>query len=225
MTFSIVARCATTGMVGVALSSSSIAVGARCPWVRAGIGAVSTQNITLPSLGPEILDGIEAGESGEAALHAALQRNGFNPYRQLAVVDAAGRAAVFTGSKALGTHHARTGAQCAAAGNLLKSPAVVDALVERFEATAGMPLADRLMCALEAGREAGGEEGPLHAAALLVSSDLLWPVVNLRVDWDDHDPIGRLRQLWTAYQPQADDYVTRALNPAEAPSYGVPGDV
>ena len=73
MTFSIVGRCAETGQFGIAISSSSIAVGARCPWLRAGAGAVATQNITLPALGPEILDLLEAGESASAALDKALK--------------------------------------------------------------------------------------------------------------------------------------------------------
>jgi uncharacterized Ntn-hydrolase superfamily protein len=85
-------------------------------------------------------------------------------------------------------------------------------------------LGDRLIAALVAGLEAGGEGGPVRSAGLLLADRAEWPVADLRVDWDD-DPIGRLADLWRLWQPQMDDYVTRALNPDAAPSYGVPGDL
>lgn len=224
MTFSIVGRCAETGQLGVAISSSSIAVGARCPWLRAGTGAVATQNITLPALGSEILDLLSAGETPSAALDKALTRHGFSQYRQVAVIDQHGATAWFTGNQALGTNNAVAGEQCVAAGNLLAKPEVIQAMVEAFETSAGELLADRLLAAMQAAMDAGGEAGPVHSAALSVVGDLLWPVVDLRVDWAEHDPIGELAALWQAYRPQMDDYVTRALNPTLAPSYGVPGD-
>lgn len=102
MTFSIVGRCERTGQLGVAISSSSIAVGARCPWVRAGVGVVSTQNITLPALGPRVLDLLEQGADPQAALRQALDDGSWPQYRQVTVVDAQGRAGVFSGSQALG---------------------------------------------------------------------------------------------------------------------------
>lgn len=224
MTFSIVGRCAETGQLGIAISSSSIAVGARCPWVRGGVGAVATQNITLPALGPEILDLLEAGESAAAALDKALTRHGYSQYRQVAVIDQHGATALFTGSEALGVHNALAGEQCVAAGNLLASPQVIAAMVQAFAAASGELLADRLLAAMQAAMAAGGEAGPVHSAALSVVSDLLWPIVDLRVDLAEHDPIGELGKLWSAYRPQMNDYVTRALDPTQAPSYGVPGD-
>ena len=224
MTFSIVGRCAETGQLGIAISSSSIAVGARCPWVRGGVGAVATQNITLPALGPEILDLLEAGESASSALDKALTRHGYSQDRQVAVIDQQGATALFTGSEALGVHNALAGEQCVAAGNLLASPQVIAAMVQAFAAASGELLADRLLAAMHAAMAAGGEAGPVHSAALSVVSDLLWPVVDLRVDWTEHDPIGELGKLWSAYRPQMNDYVTRALDPTQAPSYGVPGD-
>lgn len=223
MTFSIVGRCAETGQLGIAISSSSIAVGARCPWLRAGVGAVSSQNITLPALGPQILDGLAAGSAPAQALDQALTRNGYSQFRQVAVIDAQGRTALFSGSQALGAHHALAGEQCVAAGNLLAERAVIEAMVAAFEQSEGS-LAARLLNALQAGQAAGGEAGEVHSAALSVVEDLTWPIVDLRVDWADEDPIGQLAELWRAYQPQLQDYLTRALNPTLAPSYGVPGD-
>jgi uncharacterized Ntn-hydrolase superfamily protein len=224
MTFSIVGRCAETGQLGIAISSSSIAVGARCPWVRGGIGAVSTQNITLPALGPEILDLLEQGASASEALDKALTTHGFSQFRQVTVIDHHGATALFTGSEALGLHNAVAGEQCVAAGNLLSSPQVIEAMVTAFEGSSGEALADRLLAAMNAAMAAGGEAGPVHSAAMSVVSDLLWPIVDLRVDWAEHDPIGELSTLWTAYRPQMQDYITRALDPTKAPSYGVPGD-
>ena len=223
MTFSIVGRCAETGQLGIAISSSSIAVGARCPWLRAGVGAVSSQNITLPALGPQILDGLADGLAPATALDQALSSNGYGQYRQVAVVDAQGRTALFSGSHALGTHIAVAGDQCVAAGNLLASSAVIDRMVEAFERSEGC-LAARLLTALQAGQAAGGEAGAVHSAALSVVGDLTWPIVDLRVDWADENPIGELHKLWTAYEPQLQDYLTRALDPTAAPSYGVPGN-
>lgn len=223
MTFSIVGRCAETGQLGIAISSSSIAVGARCPWLRAGVGAVSSQNITLPALGPQILDGLADGLAPATALDQALSSNGYGQYRQVAVVDAQGRTAPFSGSHALGTHNAVAGDQCVAAGNLLASSAVIERMVEAFERSEGC-LAARLLTALQAGQAAGGEAGAVHSAALSVVGDLTWPIVDLRVDWADENPIGELHKLWTAYEPQLQDYLTRALDPTQAPSYGVPGD-
>lgn len=224
MTFSIIGRCADTGQFGIAISSSSIAVGARCPWLRAGVGAVATQNVTLPALGPQILDLLEQGNlAPTAALDQALQATGWRQYRQVTVIDNNGQVALFSGDQALGTHHAVAGEQCAAAGNLLAHPGVIDAMTEAFETTAG-PLADRLLAALHAAMAAGGEAGPVHSAALQVVGDLVWPIVDLRVDWADEDPIGQLDTLWQAYRPQMQDYLTRALDPTAAPRYGVPGD-
>lgn len=224
MTFSIVGRCANTGQLGIAISSSSIAVGARCPWLRAGVGAVATQNVTLPALGPQILDLLEHERlAPEAALKEALGADAWSPYRQVTVVDSQGRTALFTGAEALGTHHAVAGAQCVAAGNMLASTAVMDAMVRTFENTPGM-LADRLLAAMHAATAAGGEAGPVHSAALKLVGDVSWPIADLRVDWADADPIGELDALWQAYRPQMQDYLTRALNPTAAPSYGVPGD-
>lgn len=224
MTFSIVGRCAETGQLGIAISSSSIAVGARCPWVRAGVGAVATQNVTLPALGPQILDLLENHKLDPGtALDKALGSNGWSQYRQVTVIDGQGRTALFSGQQALGLHNALAGEQCVAAGNLLAGTGVIEAMVEAFEQTSGI-LVERLLAAMHAAMAAGGEAGPVHSAALSVVDDLTWPIVDLRVDWADEDPIGQLAGLWQAYRPQMQDYLTRALDPTAAPSYGVPGN-
>lgn len=223
MTFSIVGRCAETGQLGIAISSSSIAVGARCPWLRPGVGAVSTQNITLPALGPQVLDQLEQGLTPAQALDKALTSNGYSQYRQVTALDHLGNAAHFSGSETLGTHNAVAGEQCVGAGNMLADRSVIDTLVRTFETSEGQ-LADRLLAAMQAAVAAGGEAGPVHSAALVVVGELTWPIVDLRVDWADEAPIDALATLWHAYRPQLQDYLTRALDPTKAPSYGVPGD-
>lgn len=211
-------------MMGVAITTSSIAVGARCPHARAGVGAVSSQNVTDPRLGTAVLDALEKGLSAEEALKRVLAEARHSEYRQLLIVDARGRTACHSGTSSLGINTERAGQQCIAAGNLLASTATIDALVDSFEKTGAASLPDRLVTALEAGLAAGGEAGPVHSAALLVVDRHPFPLVSLRVDWCDDDPVAALRRLWTDYEPQMNDYVVRADNPASAPSYGVPGD-
>jgi len=227
MTFSIIGRCEQTKQIGIAISSSSIAVGARCPWLRAGVGAVSTQNITLPAYGTQLLDVLAQGLSPEDALQKAVSEESYNQYRQIIVMNNQGETAVFSGSETLGIHNTAQGKQCVAAGNLLKSPQVIPAMTAAFEQAQGH-LADRLLAAMQTALNEGGEAGPVHSAALSIvdceNPAVNWPIVDLRVDWADENPIGELAKRWQAYQPQMQDYITRALNPASAPSYGVPGD-
>jgi uncharacterized Ntn-hydrolase superfamily protein len=224
MTFSIIGRCPDTGQLGIAISSSSIAVGARCSWVRSRVGAVATQNITLPSLGPQVLELLQSQQlEPAAALQRALDTDPWRQYRQVGVIDAQGRTALFSGQESLGIHDAVAGEQCVAAGNMLAGAEVIQAMVRSFEKASGS-LADRLMVTMHAAVAAGGEAGPVHSAALEVVGDVSWPIIDLRVDWADEDPIGQLDGLWQAYRPQMQDYLTRAMNPRSAPSYGVPGD-
>lgn len=223
MTFSIIGRCAKTGQLGVAISSSSIAVGARCPWLRPGVGVVSTQNVTLPALGNRVLDQLAQGLEPAQARDLALASDSYSQFRQLTVIDHLGRTAHFSGSETLGCHNAIAGEQCVGAGNMLADQSVIEALVLAFENAPGQ-LADRLLAAMQAAMAAGGEAGPVHSAALVVVGEQSWPIVDLRVDWADDDPIGALAKLWDDYRPQMQDYIMRALDPTKAPRYGVPGD-
>ena len=222
MTFSIVARCAATGQFGMAISSSSPAVAARCAHVRAGAGAVASQNITDPALGPLVLDQLEGGQSASEALAAVTRGRPHIEYRQLLVVDLEGRTAVDSGGQVLGNWGEARATDCAAGGNLLAGELVPMAMVEAFTRSKGH-LGERLMLALEAGLRAGGEAGPVHSAGLKVAGRLSWPLVDLRIDWAD-DPIGMLRKAWDIYAPQMAAYVQRAEDPTQAPSYGVPGN-
>ena len=223
MTFSIVARCATTGQFGMAISSSSPAVAARCAHVRAGVGVVASQNITDPELGILTLDAMATGLSSEQAIATVLENRPYTDYRQLLAVDKHGTVAIHSGQNVLGIWGQAKGIDCAAAGNLLANTEIASVMVKCFEQTKGQ-LADRLLAALEAAANAGGEAGPVHSAGLKVADKLTWPFIDLRSDWSEN-PIKDLRAAWEVYKPQAQAYVQRAINPTEAPSYGVPGSL
>lgn len=223
MTFSLVARCAETGMFGVAISSSSPAVAARCAYARAGVGAVASQNITDPRLGPMALDLMQGGLSAVQAVERVRATAEFIDYRQVLAVDAAGRTAIHSGAQALGIWAEAQGPDVAAGGNLLANPAIPQAMVDAFAAAKGH-LGDRLIAAMRAAVAAGGEAGPVHSAGLRLVDKVDWPVTDLRVDWTEDCPIEGLARLWDIYKPQLDAYVQRALDPRAAPSYGVPGD-
>lgn len=223
MTFSIAARCADTGMFGISVSSSSPAVAARCAYARAGVGAFGTQNITDPRLGPAGLDLMAKGASAEQAIASLKQTAPHIDFRQLIAIDAKGGAASHSGDHTLGTHATAQAHNVVAAGNLLSHEEIPAMMVAAFQRAQGH-LGDRLLTAMAAAIKAGGEEGPVHSAGMVLVRDVPWPVADLRIDWSDGDPIADLKRLWDIYKPQLDAYVTRALNPTAAPSFGVPGD-
>ncbi len=210
-------------MFGIAVSSSSPAVAARCAHARAGVGVVATQNITDPRLGPAGLDLMASGLAAPDALCRLRADAAHMAYRQLAVVDRAGGTAFFSGERTLGQHGAAEAPGAVAAGNMLANDTVPRRMVEAFADVDGTALGDRLLAAMRAGLDAGGEEGPVHSAGLLLVRDVPWPVADLRVDWTEADPVTALTELWALWQPQMDAYVARALDPADAPGFGVPG--
>ena len=224
MTFSIVARCGVTGAFGVAVASSSPAVAARCIFARSGVGAVASQNVTDPRLGTRALDLMGHGASAEQAIAALCDSTEHMEYRQILAVDARGGTSSHSGGKTLGIWSASRGEDVASGGNLLADAGVPDAVVRAFQGSRGH-LGDRLLVAMEAGLVAGGEAGPSHSAGLRLVDVVPWPVADLRVDWSEACPIAGLAALWALYRPQMDSYVMRALDPSNAPSYGVPGDV
>jgi uncharacterized Ntn-hydrolase superfamily protein len=223
MTFSIIARCAETGMLGVAVSSSSPAVAARCAYARAGVGAVASQNITDPTLGPRGLDLMALGASAPEAVAVLKATGAYIEYRQVLAVDRAGLTGIHSGGNVLGTHAEARAENVISAGNLLSDQHIPQTIVDVFLDATGH-LGDRLIAAMRAAIAAGGEEGPVHSAGMKLVDKVSWPVADLRVDWSDDCPIEALANLWGIYKPQLDAYVTRALDPTAAPSYGVPGD-
>lgn len=223
MTFSIAARCASTGRFAVAVASSSPAVAARCAFARAGVGAVTTQNITDPRLGPQALDLMTLGaDSGQ--VRAILTRVAPHiEYRQLTMIDRHGNTAGFSGQRVLGVHAIAQGRDVVSAGNLLANTEVPGAIVAAFEASdIASDLGQRVIGAMASGLAAGGEAGPIRSCGMIMVDEVAWPVTDLRVDWHDA-PLDELARLWTVWRPQMAAYVIRALDPAAAPGYGVPG--
>jgi uncharacterized Ntn-hydrolase superfamily protein len=204
--------------------SSSPAVASRCVHLRAGVGAVASQNVTNPHLGTVALDALASGANAHTALETTIAGEPHADYRQLIVVDASGRAAIHTGTKALGIRHQVSTENAAAAGNMLAGEAVVTTLLDGYLTSEANTTEQRLLDGLAAALSAGGEAGSVHSAGLQVVEDVPWPVTDLRIDWHD-DPIDELHRLWTVWQPQKADYRTRGLDPTAAPTYGVPGDL
>lgn len=223
MTFSLVARCAQTGMFGVAISSSSPAVAARCSYARAGVGAVASQNVTDPSLGPAALDLMQGGQSASTAIADLQDSKAHMEYRQVLAIDTSGQTAIHSGPNSLGIWTQAQGKDVASGGNLLANETIPLTIVEAFQSSRGH-LGDRLIHAMQAGLAAGGEAGPVHSAGMMLVDKVAWPVADLRCDWSEDCPISAIATAWEVYKPQLDAYVQRALDPSKAPSYGVPGD-
>lgn len=223
MTFSLVARCTETGKFGVAIASSSPAVAARCSYTRAGVGAAASQNITDPMLGPFALDLMQGGMSAGEAIAGVRGQARFPEYRQVLVVDVNGQTAIHSGPNSLGVWTSSQAENVASGGNLLANDTIPDAIVAGFLASEGH-LGDRLITAMRAGLAAGGEAGPIHSAGMQICDTVPWPVADLRCDWTEDCPIEAIAAAWAIYKPQLAAYVQRAIDPREAPSYGVPGD-
>lgn len=223
MTFSLVARCKETGMLGTAVTSSSPAVAARCSYTRSNVGAVSTQNVTDPSLGKKSLDFLETGLTSIQVVEKIKSTNKHLEYRQVLIIDSKGNTAIHSGNNSLGIWSEAIGDNVISAGNLLANKEVTKVIVSAFEQNKGH-LADRMLAGLKAGLDAGGEEGPIHSAGIKISHQVSWPIIDLRCDWTEDCPITKLFEIWKVYKPQVDDYLQRAMDPTGAPSYGVPGD-
>ena len=223
MTFSIAGHCERTGRFGVAISSSSPAVAARCAFTRAGVGAACSQNITDPRLGDRLLDLLAQERTADEAMAQVVNETGPIAYRQISVVDGSGGSAAFSGEKVLGVYDMARGPHVATAGNLLKDQTIPARMVEKFLEQPDDDLEDRLLAAMKGALALGGEEGPVHSAGMKVAGRVPWPETDLRVDWSDN-PMHDLEALWRLWRPLRNDYVTRALDPASAPAYGVPGD-
>lgn len=199
MTFSIVARDPATGDLGVAVASKFLAVGSVVPWAQAGIGAIATQAWANVSYGPDGLAALTRGDDAVAVAAALTGADDAASERQLGIVDARGRSATHTGTGCLTWAGGRTAEGVAVQGNILVGPGVVDDALAAFQAAQG-PLPDRLLAALAAGDQAGGDARGRQSAALLVvraaggysGGNDRW--IDLRVD-DHPTPIPELRRL------------------------------
>jgi uncharacterized Ntn-hydrolase superfamily protein len=215
MTFSIAGRCARTGMFGVVVTTSSLAVGSRCAFAKAGVGAVLTQHRTDPRLGPLGIELMERGFTARQAMDAVVAATPHRDWRQLAFIDRDGGTASFSGARVKPERGEAHGRNCVALGNIVRSSEVPAAMMRTFEADPDAALATRLLAALQAGDSAGGEFIPLVSAALLIVDRQSFPYVDLRVDGDP-DPIAALTTLWRNYAPLAESFVDRAIDPDTA---------
>jgi uncharacterized Ntn-hydrolase superfamily protein len=202
VTFAIVACDRGAGEVGVAVASKVLAVGAFCPYVRGGVGAVSSQAYLNPYLGYDCVrlmtEGVAVGEAVDRLLAGDPGRD----WRQLIAVDAAGQPRAYTGARVDPWCGDRVGDGFAVAGNILYGPLTLDAMAETFAAQADLPLAERLLASLAAGDSAGGDRRGRQSAALLVGRRLELPYASLRVD-DHPDPIVELIRLYDLARDRA----------------------
>ncbi|MFE4217223.1 DUF1028 domain-containing protein [Streptomyces sp. NPDC056844] len=221
MTFSLVVR--DGDRFGMAASSSSPAVFARVAHLRPAVGAAASQNITDPTLGTRLLERLAEHGDAHRALTEVTGAADDIAYRQLTVLGRRGPGFAHSGPHTLGKHASAATDGAVAAGNMLSGEHIPTVLLDAYAAATG-ELEERLITAMRAALAAGGEEGPVYSAGLAVVGDVGWRVTDLRVDWAE-DPIERLADLVGVWLPQRDDYVRRGLDPASAPSYGVPGDL
>jgi uncharacterized Ntn-hydrolase superfamily protein len=173
---------------------------------------VLTQHRTDPRLGPRGIELLRSGCSAQETLDALVASTPLARWRQLAVLDAAGNTAAYSGARTKPEMSEAPGQDVCAIGNILANARVPAAMLRAFQADPSALLAERLLYALEEGLAAGGENGPVRSAHLLVAERESFPLVDLRVDWHD-TPIAELRSLWNRYAPQCNDYLIRALDP------------
>jgi uncharacterized Ntn-hydrolase superfamily protein len=194
MTWSILARDPATGEIGAAVATRFFAVGALCPGVEGGVGAVCTQALVNPMLRIDALARLRAGEAPDRIVAALAAADAGRAHRQLHVMSADGRIAAHAGAECVDWCGHAAGTDVSVAGNMLAGPQVVAATRDTFLASAGAPLAERLLMALEAGEAAGGDKRGRQSAALMIASRDPYP--DLDICADDHpDPLAELRRL------------------------------
>ena len=217
-TFSIIGRCSRTGMLGVAITTSDITVGSRCPYVVPSVGAISTQASTDPGFGPFALRLMGQGYPAKGALQQLEANDPFIERRQLGMVDRNGNSAARTGAMNNPWAGHIAGRDHVAMGNGLVGEGVVQAMSSVFLDAADLDLEERLTRTLEAGQEAGGEAQdatPHHSAALLVYASDTFSRVDLRVD-EHPTPVVELRRLLDIFAPKIDYFALRANDPEAA---------
>ena len=222
-TFTAIARCPDSGKLGIATATRSLAVGSRVPHVRQRLGAVAIMAIADPRLGKLALRLLEMGYKAPAVVAELVAADPQCEYRQLGVIDADGFAAARTGqhNRDWAGHHVRD--NFIALGNVLVGEQVLDAIEAGYNAQPDAPFEERLMLALEAGRDAGGQHGGQNSSALRVYDDRPFARVDLRVDHHE-EPVAELRRVWEAYKPAIEYYALRQVQADVAPLHEVVPD-
>lgn len=201
MTWSIVAYDPGAGAFAVAIATKAFAVGAFCPFVRSGVGAVSTQSMTNRYLAPAVLDGMARGLAPDAAIRGALVGDDGAGIRQVHAVDRFGRTAVWTGGNCVEWCGGVSGPGVSVAGNMLSGAPTVEATLAAFQSNNGVPLPDRLMLAMDAGQAAGGDRRGRQSSAMKLVTTEDFPDLDLRVD-DHAEPLSELRRLLEIWKVQ-----------------------
>jgi uncharacterized Ntn-hydrolase superfamily protein len=194
MTWSIVAHDPATGAFAVAVATKAFAVGASCPFVRSGVGAVSTQSFTNRYLGPAILDAMARGLAPDAAIESALAGDEGRGIRQVHAVDRHGRTAAWTGQNCVEWCGSVAGPGISVAGNMLAGEPTIGATLEAWQANGARLMPERLMASMEGGEAAGGDRRGRQSAAMVLTTTEDFPDLNLRVD-DHVAPLEELRRL------------------------------
>ncbi len=212
MTYSIVARDPETGHLGIAVASRYFAVGAIVPYVRGGIGAIASQAFPNPTFGTDGLWLMETRMAPENIVTAFLERDNGHNNRQFHMIDAAGRGAAFTGLNCVDWAGHVSADGVSVAGNMLEGPLVVEDTLRAYQAAMDTPFIERLLIAMQAGEDAGGDKRGKQSAALVVYRDQNYPWLNIRSD-DHGDPLSELRRLYAVaqerYLPMAEIMPTR----------------
>lgn len=194
MTWSIIARDEDTGRVGIIVATRFFAVGARVPHIKTGVGAVASQAFVNPYYAPQALALSQAGASAEDAIRMLTKADEGRDHRQIHMMDKQGRFAAYTGAGCIdwAGHQLHDGFSIA--GNMLAGPEVLTATVTTYKANANLPFARRLISAMNAGENAGGDKRGRQSAALLIHDDQDYSLLDLRVD-DHKYPLGELGRL------------------------------
>jgi uncharacterized Ntn-hydrolase superfamily protein len=217
MTWSLVARDGD-GALGVAIASRFFAVGALCPHVASGVGALATQALVNPLYAGPGLALLAQGTPPEEAIRVLTAADEGRDHRQLHMIDAKGRSAAYTGSASIDWCGHRAGTGYSVAGNMLVGPQVLAETAAAFERTSGSPLAERLLAALEAGDAAGGDKRGRQSAAIVIATTEAYPSLSLRVD-DHENPFQELRRLYEKSLERFQPFV--ACLPTRADPVGV----
>lgn len=212
MTYSIVARDPATGHLGVAVASRYFAVGAVVPYVRGRVGAVASQAFPNPTFGTDGLRLMDAGMAPDDIVKLFVERDHGHHNRQFHMIDAKGRGAAFTGLNCVDWAGHLTADGVSVAGNMLEGPQVVQETLRVYQTAMDKPFAERLLLAMQAGEDAGGDKRGKQSAGLVIYRDQDYPWLNIRAD-DHGDPLPELRRLYAVaqerYLPMAEIMPTR----------------
>ncbi len=194
MTFSIIAHDVATGQVGIAVASKTLATGARVPHIRTGVGAIASQARVNHYYGPRGLALLAAGASAADTVRLLIAADEDQDIRQVHVMDRHGRFAAHTGAECLEWCGHLVKESYSVAGNILAGPAVLEAMAAAYDAATGLPLAQKLVAAMKAGEQAGGDKRGRQSAGLLIHGTADWALLDIRVD-DHADPLSELERL------------------------------